>query len=219
MRRSYKGIAINASKNTHEKVFSLTGKGQTAKIIDIPCGSGAFVQRLLDNGYKNLIALDVENILEIEHKAFVAGDMTKALPIEDKSIDVLFCIDGIEHISRQFDFVKEVHRILKDDGEFILSTPNISSLRSRWKWFITGHHHKCNAPLNENEPNPLHHIAMLSYPEIRYMLHSNGFKIQRVITNRIKAISWIYILSIPLVYLMTSWVYYKSWKKRKKQAL
>ncbi len=213
MGRNYKDISINTSINTHETVFHLISKTLNSKIVDIPCGSGAFIFRLKDNGYNNVLAIDIENIMEIDHKDFMIGDMTKILPIEDNSIDVLVCIDGIEHINKQFDFVKEVNRILKDGGEFIISTPNISSLRSRWKWLTSGHHHKCNTPLDENNPNSLHHIGMISFPEIRYMLHTNGFKIQKVTTNRIKWVSWIFTLITPLAYLITTGTYYKSGKK------
>jgi len=194
-------------------VFDLLDKPKESKIVDIPCGAGAFVLRLFDGGYENVIAIDIDDILEIDHDCFVVGDMTERLPLEENTIDVLVCIDGIEHISRQFDFVKEVHRVLKDGGDFVVSTPNISSLRSRWKWFATGHHHKCISPLDENNPKSMHHIGMLSYPEMRYLLHSNGFTIQQVVTNRIKAINWLYALTIPFVFLQTTWVYYKSGKK------
>lgn len=150
MRSNYQGISINTSKNTHESVFSL-------------------ISRHYDN-----------TIVDIEHGNFVVGDMTKILPLSDESCDVVVCIDGIEHISGQFNFVKEIFRILKNQGECIISTPNISSLRSRWKWLTTGHHHKCKSPLNENNPSPLHHIGMISFPEIRYLLHTNGFSISEI---------------------------------------
>lgn len=214
MRRSYKGISINTSKNTHEKVFSLLSQNLDKTIVDIPSGSGAFVQRLKDAGYKNILAVDIENILEIDHDNFIQGDMTKTFPLDDNSCDMVVCIDGIEHISRQFDFVSEVNRVLKDKGAVIISTPNISSLRSRWKWFITGHHHKCNSPLDENNPNPLHHIGMISYPEIRYMLHTNGLIISEVTTNRKKLINWLYLIFLPLVFISTYWVYNKTGKKQ-----
>ena len=213
MRRDYKGIPINTSKKTHETVLGMIDKDRNSKIIDIPSGAGAFILRLKDKGYNNVVAMDIQNILEIDHKNFAVGDMTESLTVEDNSADVVVCIDGIEHINKQFHFVKEVHRVLKDNGVFIISTPNISSLRSRWKWFCTGHHHKCNTPLDENNPNPLHHIGMISFPEIRYMLHTNGFTIQKVTTNRIKWVSWLYALILPLVYLMTSLAYYQSGRK------
>jgi len=213
MRRSYKGISINTSKNTHETVFKLLANNTHRTVADIPSGSGAFVQRLKDNGFEKVAAIDIVNILEIEHDNFVQADMTKPLPIPNGSLDVLVCIDGIEHISNQFSFVKEANRILAVYGEIIISTPNISSLRSRWKWFFTGQHYKCESPLDENNPNPLHHIGMVSFTELRYMLHTNGFKINDIKTNRIKPIAMVYALLLPLVFLSTCWVYLKRGKK------
>ncbi len=213
MRRNYKGISINTSKNTHEVVFGLIAKDTSKTVADIPSGSGAFVQRLKDAGFEKIIAIDIENILQIKHDNFIKGDMTKTLPLPDNSCNMVVCIDGIEHINRQFDFVGEVNRVLKNKGEFILSTPNISSLRSRWKWFMTGHHHKCNSPLDENNPNPLHHIGMISFPEMRYMLHTNGFKITKVSTNRIKPVSLIFSFFLPFIYISTLWVYSRTGKK------
>lgn len=213
MRNSYKGISINTSKNTHETVFSLIKEDLNYAVVDIPSGSGAFVQRLKDSGFKHIIAADIDNILQINHDSFVQADMTKPLPFADDSCDVLVCIDGIEHIDEQCTFVSEAHRILKPQGELIISTPNISSLRSRWKWFITGHHYKCEVPLDENKPNPLHHIGMISFPELRYLLHTSGFRINAIKTNRIKAIAVLYSVFLPLVYISTLWVYCRRGKK------
>ena len=145
--------------------------------------------------------------------------MTKTLPIPDNSCGYLVCIDGIEHIKKQFDFIEEANRILTKQGEIIISTPNISSLRSRWKWFWTGHHHKCNAPLDENNPNFLHHLGMISFTELRYMLHINGFKINEAKTNRIKPISLVYGIFLPLVYLSTFWVYFKTGRREGTQEM
>jgi 2-polyprenyl-3-methyl-5-hydroxy-6-metoxy-1,4-benzoquinol methylase len=214
MRRHYRGISINTSKNTHERVFELVGKDTNLSVVEIPSGSGAFIQRLKDAGFKNITAIDIENILEIEHDDFTVGDMTETLPLSEKSSDLVVCIDGIEHISKQVDFVSEVYRILKDQGEFIITTPNISSLRSRWLWFTTGHHHKCNSPLDENNPTPLHHINMISFPEIRYLLHTNGFEINEVRCNRIKPGSLVYALFVPLAFISTAWVYARTGKKQ-----
>ena len=213
MRRTYKGISINTSKNTHETVFEMIGKNTGKIVLDIPAGGGAFVQRLKDQGFNNIIAVDIENILEIDHDNFIQADMTEPMAIGNNSCDFLICIDGIEHINRQVDFIKEAHRILADDGEIIISTPNISSIRSRWKWFWTGHHHKCNSPLDENNPNPLHHIGMISFSELRYMLHTRGFEVNEIRTNRIKPISMLYAIFVPIIYLSTRWVYARTGKK------
>jgi len=213
MRNSYKKIEINCAKNTHENVFSLINKNTDISIVDIPSGYGAFILRLKDHGYKNITAIDIENILKIKHANFSTGDMTKTLPMKDNSIDTLVCIDGIEHIDGQFKFIKEVARILKTNGELVISTPNISSLRSRWRWLMTGHHNKCKSPLDEKNPTPLHHIGMISFPEIRYLLHTNGLIINQISTNRIKSISWLYSIITPLSFLYTSLTYRKTGNK------
>ena len=213
MRNSYKGIENNTAKNIHKVVFQLINKDTNAKIVDIPSGYGAFVLRLKDNGFKDVVAIDIENILKIEHDRFSTGDMTKDLPMKDNSVDTLVCIDGIEHIDKQFKFINEVGRVLKVGGELIISTPNISSLRSRWRWLMTGHHNKCKSPLDENNPNPLHHIGMISFPEMRYLLHTNGLVIKDVTTNRIKPISWIYAIFLPFSYLYTTLTYKKTGRK------
>jgi len=213
MRNSYKGIEINTAKNTHEVIFDLIEKNHDSAVADIPSGHGAFILRLKDNGFNNITAIDIQNILSIPHDQFVTGDMTETLNIGDNSIDTLVCIDGIEHIDEQFHFIREANRVIRAGGDIILSTPNISSLRSRWRWLMSGHHNKCKSPLDENHPNPLHHIAMISLPELRYLLHTNGFEIEVITTNRIKPISWLYSTLLPLVYIYTSISYYKSGKK------
>lgn len=215
MRRNYKGISINTSQNTHETVFGLVSSDANMRVVDIPCGSGAFIQRLKDSGYRNVLGVDICDDLSIEHDEFLVGDMTAQLPLEDSSVDTLVCIDGIEHIDRQQDFIAEAFRVLRSGGELIVSTPNISALRSRWKWLLTGHHNKCNSPLDECSPSPMHHIGLLSLPEIRYLLHSTGFRITTVCTNRIKPVAWTYLPLVPLVYIATSLVYRKRGKKER----
>ena len=96
--------------------------------------------------------------------------------------------------------------MLSEDGWLILTTPNISSIRSRWRWFLTGFHNKCKYMLDETDPSPLHHINMLSFPSLRYLLHTNRFHIEGIDTNRIKGINWIYFPLAPFQYLMTMWV-------------
>jgi 2-polyprenyl-3-methyl-5-hydroxy-6-metoxy-1,4-benzoquinol methylase len=215
MRASYKGIPINTSKNTHEEVFRLINQPKDGKIIDIPSGNGAFVLRLKDHGFTNVWAVDIRNIMTFPHENFVLGDMTKGFNLPSSDLETVVCIDGIEHIREQDALVKEAHRVLKPGGHLVLSTPNISSLRSRWKWLVTGHHHKCDSPLDEKNPNPLHHVAMISFPELRYLLHTNGFKITEIRTNQCKFASWLYLPLVPLVYLMTSLVYRKTGRRDK----
>jgi len=203
-------IPENTSKNTHKVVYELLkNSGSTGKVLDIPSGAGAFTARLLSNNIE-VYSGDIQNIMEISNDNFHLADMNKDLPFEGNFFDNVVCIDGIEHLERPFDFIRSCHHVIKTGGHLIISTPNINALRSRWRWFWTGHHNKNKAPLNEHEPSFLHHINMMSYQRLRYLLHSSGFKITEVKTNRVKFISYLYGIFTPLSWLFTSWVYRKE---------
>ncbi len=205
-------IPENTSRNTHRKVAELVLEdSDSIKILDIPCGAGAFSYRLL-NQDKEVTSADIENLLMFSHERFYIADMNQPLPFVDEEFDAVVCIDGIEHIENPFAFIRECNRILKKDGKLVLSTPNIASMRSRWRWFLTGHHNKCKTPLNENKPSPLHHIHMMAFPKVRYILHTSGFKIVRITANRIKLASWLYIIFYPFSFLKTWLVYNKEEK-------
>ena len=45
------------------------------------------------------------------------------LPIEDNSVDLVLCLDLIEHVKEDDKIVKEISRVLKKDGKVILTTP------------------------------------------------------------------------------------------------
>ncbi|MFZ6008843.1 MAG: class I SAM-dependent methyltransferase [Bacteroidota bacterium] len=204
-------IPENTSKNTHNVVASLLLEDQVTRVLDIPSGAGAFTKRLLDKNVE-VHSADIENIMQVENKNFREADMNKRLPYDDGFFDGVICIDGIEHLEQPFDFIRESQRILKPGGSIIISTPNINALRSRWRWFWTAHHNKDKAPLDEHKPTPLHHINMMSYQRLRYILHTNGMEITKVAVNRIKFVSWLYAVFVPFSYLFTSYVYHREEK-------
>lgn len=184
---------VNTAPGVHtELIRVLTSRlNSGASILDIPSGSGLLAQKLLARG----LAVQAADILPQRPIAGVpihVADMDRPLPFADGSFDSVVSAEGIEHLERPFDFVREVRRILRPGGLFVLSTPNISALRSRWRYFLTGFHNKGKVPLDERERSLLDHIGLTSFPELRYMLHTSGYRIDQISTNRIKLVSWLY---------------------------
>jgi len=200
---------------THDEVFCLVcaAAPSGARILDIPAGSGAFTKRLQAANY-DVVASDIVSHPALPSSLFRQADMNHSLPFEDMSFDAVVSIEGLEHIQRPFDFIRECRRILRPGGFLALSTPNISSLRSRWRWFMTGFHNKCKYPLDETCPLPRHHINMHSFPELRYLLHTNGFRLECVRTNRVKPVNWVYLPCVPLLYPLTKMVMRKAARTR-----
>jgi O-antigen biosynthesis protein len=54
---------------------------------------------------------------------FLQGD-ARALPLADRCVDAVVSFETIEHFDRQDDFLREVRRVLRTDGSFIVSTPD-----------------------------------------------------------------------------------------------
>ena len=201
-------IAENTSKNTHNVVAELLG--DDAKVIlDLPCGEGAFSKRMRDRG-ADIFSADCLNIIKIPNPQFSLVDMNERLPYPDATFDAVVCIDGIEHIERPFDFIKECRRITRPGGMLIISTPNLTALRSRWRYLLTGFHQGEKSPLDESQYTPYHHLSLVSFPDLRYRLHANGFRVAAVRTNRVKLISWLYVVLAPLAYLVTVLAFIKD---------
>ncbi len=210
-----KGLKIkaNAAKNTHKVVAELLREEKNCRtVLDIPCGAGAFSELMSGSGI-TVYSADCENLFEIRDGHFETADMNKTFPYRDGRFDAVVSIDGIEHIENPFNFIRECGRVLRPGGVCIISTPNISSLRSRWRWLWTGFHNKNKTPLDETNPNPLHHINMMSFPRLRYILHSNNLRISKITMNRIKLVSWLYFLLAPFALLSTVLVFLREEKR------
>lgn len=206
-------ISENTSKNAHHTVARLLFEENIQTVLDIPSGEEAFTKRLVEKGVE-VYAADCENILRISHNNFSVADMNQQLPFADEMFDAVVCIDGIEHIERPFDFIRECRRIIRRGSVLMISTPNLSSLRSRWRWLFTGFPQGEKAPLDEANYTPLHHISLVSFPDLRYRLHANGFKIKTVATNCLKFVSWLYAQLVLLSYIFVRAGFFKDRKRK-----
>jgi hypothetical protein len=103
-----------------------------------------------------------------------------------------------------------LHRVLKPSGTLILTTPNIVSLRSRVRFFGSGFYHRDSRPLVEAGRHPLHHIALGTLADLRYALHTSGFRLTRVGHTHIKPISLLYGWLAPWMWAYTAIAFRKE---------
>jgi SAM-dependent methyltransferase len=181
-------------------------------VLDIPCGEGALWARLQAAGVEVHGADLVPPPSPLPGVPFVRADMNERLPFPDGAFDALACVDGIEHLERPFDFVRECRRVIRPGGTLVVSTPNISALRSRWRWLLTGFHNKGKTPLDETAANPWHHVNLMAFPALRYLLQREGFRIMAVATNRVKAVSWLYLPLWPVAAVATAAAFWR-WER------
>jgi SAM-dependent methyltransferase len=180
-------------------------KGMT--ILDAPCGSGEVALELSKDGFQ-IFGSDLVDELSPEARSvlgenFRLTDFNQKLPWGDASFDAIISAEGVEHLENPFSFVRELHRICKPGGALIVTTPNVTALRSRMRFFFSGFYNCDPRPLDETARHPLHHIGLRTFPEWRYLLQMSGFELVEASATHRKAISYAYLIFAPLMQLYT----------------
>ncbi|HUU16435.1 MAG TPA: methyltransferase domain-containing protein [Sedimentisphaerales bacterium] len=101
---------------------------QNDRILEIGCGIGSIVSELSGQGYDitgtdisgEAIAYGLKKYGDIKLEVQPAED----LQFEDQTFDVVLSFDLFEHIARIDKHISEVHRVLRQDGYYLLQTPN-----------------------------------------------------------------------------------------------
>lgn len=100
------------------------------KVLDVACGEG-YGSFLLANDASVVVGVDIstESVLHAQEKykknnlSYVQGSATN-LPFQEASFDVVVSFETIEHLYEQEEMIKEIKRVLKNDGVLIISSPN-----------------------------------------------------------------------------------------------
>ena len=101
-------------------------------IIDLGCGDGKFLYTLYSKGLVNntnrAVGVDIskERIKRLEeycpYAEGIVADIQNIEQIPDNSFDIVISSQVIEHVPDDSQMLKEVHRILKPNGHFYIST-------------------------------------------------------------------------------------------------
>ena len=121
----------NSTKLFSKKIFGVEmtfllneeiKKRNNVSILDIGCGNGENEDVFYKLGAKNVILTDYNS-----KSAHLLTDVHN-LPFKDKTFDIVFTSQAIEHFYNPFLAFKEISRILKNDGAIIGS----ASFMERW---------------------------------------------------------------------------------------
>ena len=107
-------------------------------ILEIGTGTGYGID-IIAPRCRRFVTMDKTRSEELaampENVEFVQATVPP-LPFADESFDYVVSFQVIEHIKRDREFVREVHRVLKKGGKFIVSTPNRPMSLTRNPWHV-----------------------------------------------------------------------------------
>jgi 2-polyprenyl-3-methyl-5-hydroxy-6-metoxy-1,4-benzoquinol methylase len=128
------------------------------------------------------------------------------IPVEDHSVDLIYCIEVLEHVGDPYGFLRTAFSKLKPGGHLIFSVPNILHFSSRIQFLLTGFAEMFGPPstLDRNAGRICGHIMPLGYPYFVYGLRKAGFSKIRFSVDRRKRGSLVGAVALyPLLWLMT----------------
>lgn len=100
--------------------------------LDAGCGSGRYVQAIIDLGAKEVIGIDLNPVIAKKNvtnpKAkILEGDIRK-IPFKDEYFDFVCCNGVLHHTENPKEIIKELSRVLKPEGYLFLYVFDYNSI-------------------------------------------------------------------------------------------
>lgn len=139
-------------------LFQLVGDlslARAAYVLDVGCGEGRDTLRLAERFNFRATGIDpVERHIAIAKNALVTGHShlservsfklghTEALPVEDASVDLVWCRDVLSHVEAIESACAEFRRVLKNEGRALVyqmfGTERLEPREAEWIWNTMG---------------------------------------------------------------------------------
>lgn len=138
------------------------GRRNDRLLADIGCGTGASVQTLANFGRVFLIDMSVEALHFCRKRGLERTVVSSAesMGVQSSSLDIVSALDVLEHLDHDITAMKEVHRVLKPGGTFLITVPAFG--------FLWSEHDEA-----------LHHRRRYTQWELRNKLTVAGFDVVR----------------------------------------
>ena len=196
------GIYKYVARYLHSR-DDLAGK----KALDCPAGDGR-TSYLLNKKGASVVSGDLfPEFFKLNDLKCEEVDISNGLPFPDETFDFAVCQEGIEHFPNQLFVLQEFARVLKRNGELLITAPSISHLRAKLSHvFVESEYYKRSAPseldgvwFSKKNANQLYfgHVFLINIQKLRTLSVFSGFEISRVFRTEIGITS---ILLFPIFY-------------------
>jgi SAM-dependent methyltransferase len=144
-----------------------------AELSEGDCLDIGFAQK--PNRYlKNATGVDLQDVPKPDNykEVFTINLNKQKLPFNDKIFDTVIAGDLIEHVENPSHLLREMNRVLRQNGKIVLSTPHANHL---WtilhNWFLRSF---------VNDPDRGEHLQNWTILDMIRLLKINGFKMKKL---------------------------------------
>lgn len=124
-----------------KEIMKISEIGHNTPILDIGCGTGAWLETLAWNGYRNLRGVDIDTEQFATNVAVCSQinlNIDDDLGLGNKKFGLITAIEVIEHLENPGRLFYHINKHLEEKGYFLMTTPNIHSVLCRFRFLITG---------------------------------------------------------------------------------
>ncbi len=196
-------------------------------VLDIPAGRGGHSLDLIRSGFQ-VVSVDLfPSPGRARQLTWVHADANECFPFRNESFDYVLSREGIEHFENQAGFIRHCYRVLKTEGQLVLTTPNIMHLRSRLSYLLSGQRTIRRGLVNEIQTlrekrncRFYHgHAFLIDYFRLRYLLRLEGFERIEVFTDRYSCSSVGLLWLAPILFVASKLAIRMSRRKRQAHGL
>ncbi len=149
-------------------------KKDIQNVFDLGCSTGIFLGMVAKEGWTPY-GSDVNRSL-VEKNQMSYGNQVKlqvgnGIDFPDQHFDAVTLFDSIEHMPNPINTLKEVARVVKDDGLVVISTPNVNGLFPRLTFYLL-----CKPFGAWEHPTPPGHVFQFSKKTLRKTLEKAGLE-------------------------------------------
>ncbi len=162
--------------------------GRTKRVLDLSCGDGGTARLLSENAFK-VVATEYDHPPFLgNHILRVGGvNLNRPLPFKSGIFDGVNLTEVIEHIEDQPRLIREIERVLKIGGVFVVSTPNVLNVLSRLRFLFTGFVRGRVRPVHYTRgPGQAPNIYLIHFYELYYLLFHYGFVVEELKRTQVK---------------------------------
>lgn len=147
--------------------------------LDVGAGNGDLIDRVVREFPVKARAADYRDDLITlgDVKVDVVDLNTQPLPYPEATFDLVTCTEVIEHLEHFRAALREISRVLRPGGVFVVSTPNVLNVRSRLRYLFFGFPNMFGPlQLGDDRHHSTHgHINPVGYFYLAHALVNAGF--------------------------------------------